>query len=181
MDEIARDLRRVRRHLAQTERRIANSELSGRVTHVDAAKRKCRVQIGTTADGQPVLSPWVSWAEASNGFTSEHVPMRVGDQVSVRSKSGVLGAGSIAERLAYSGDRPAPSAAADAAVSKTGSVTITRREDGLEIAAGGTTFAFSKAGFRQTGGTIEHDGHAIDRTHTHTDVEPGGGLSGPPV
>ena len=181
MDEIARDLRRIRRHLAQTERRIANSEIKGRVTHVDDAKRKCRVRIGTTADGRPVLSPWVSWAEASNGFVSEHVPMRVGDPVVLRSKSGVLGAGSVAEREAYSGVHPAPSNAADAAVSKTGGITITRREDGLEIAAGGTTFAFSADGFRQTGGSIEHDGHAIDRTHTHTDVEPGGGLSGPPV
>ncbi len=179
MDEIARDLRRVRRHLAQTERRIANSELKGRITHVDDAKRKCRVRIGTTADGKAVLSPWVSWAEASNGFVAEHIPMRVGDPVVLRSKSGVLGTGSIAEREAYSGDHPAPSNAADAAVSKTGSVTITRREDGLEIAAGGTTFAFSAGGFRQTGGTLEHDGKPIDKTHHHTGVMPGGAETGP--
>lgn len=179
MDEIARDLRRVRRHLAQTERRIANSELKGRVTHVDDAKRKCRVRIGTTADGKPVLSPWVSWAEASNGFVSEHVPMRVGDPVVLRSKSGVLGAGSVAEREAYSGDHPAPSNAADAAVSKTGTVTVTRRENGFEIAAGGAVFTFSAKGFEQSGGGQWHDGKPTDKTHHHTGVMPGGAETGP--
>lgn len=180
MGEIDAEFRRTRRQLAQLSRRLATSELRGRVSQVDAERRKCRVRIGTRADGEPVLSPWVSWAEARNGFTADHTPMRVGDPVVVRSPGGVLGSASVAERQTYTSDQPAPSAAADAAVEKTGSMTITRRADGLSIAIGGVTFAFSAKGFEQAGGGQWHDGHAVDRTHLHEDVMPGGGLSGPP-
>jgi hypothetical protein len=182
MGEIDRELRRLRRYQSQVDRRLAALEMKGRVAAVDDAKRKCRVEIGKTADGEPVLSPWVQWAEPRSGaHTSDHTPMRIGDPVTVRSPSGILGASSIAHRDGYSGDRPAPSTAADAAVEKTGALTISRRADGLEIDVDGTSWRFTAAGLKQTGGTIEHDDHLIDKSHKHTDVEPGSALSGPPA
>ncbi len=181
MAEIDRELRRLHRINAQTERRLAASELHGRVTHVDDDKRLCRIKIGSTAAGGDVLSPWVRWAEPQNGFTAVHSPLRVGDPVVLRSPSGVLGTASIAERTGYSGDHPAPSNAADAAVEKTGDLIITRRADGFEIAISGTSWLFDAAGLHQTGGSVFHDEVEVGRTHVHTKIRSGLETSGPPA
>lgn len=181
MGEVEREIRRLHRKISQTEQRLARASLRGEVTHVDAAKRLCRVKIGETADSQPVLSPWVSWREPSNGLVAHHTPMRVGDQVTLESPSGTIGKGSIANRTGYSGSSPAPSSAADAAVDKAGDLTITTKEGAFEIVAGGVTWTFDGSGLKQVGGAIEHDGHAIDKTHLHTDVMPGPALTGPPA
>lgn len=180
MSEIAREIRRLHRLHAQTEQRLARGKLRGVVAEVDDAKRLCRIEIGKTAEGKPVLSPWVSWREPGNGFFARHTPMKVGELVSLESKSGTIGAGSIAVRDGYSGAKPAPSNAGDAVVDKIGGLTITYRDGSVEFASGGVTWGFSGAGQKQTGGSIEHDGHAIDNSHVHTGVIPGGGNSGPP-
>jgi hypothetical protein len=180
MSVAAREIRRLHRLHAQTEQRLARAKLRGAVAEVDDAKRLCRVEIGKTADGKSVLSPWVSWREPGNGFFARHTPMKVGDLVSLESKSGTIGAGSIAVRDGYSGEKPAPSNTGDAVVDKIGGLTITYRDGAVEYASGGVTWGFSAAGQKQTGGSIEHDGHAIDKSHVHTGVIPGGGNSGPP-
>ncbi len=179
MAEIDAELRRHRRQISRLGRAVALVDMPGLVTHVDDAARKCRARIGTTADGQPVLSPWVRWAEPS-GFTAAHTPMKVGDPVVIRSPGGVLGTASTAHRDGYTGAHPAPSDASDATVEKTGELVVTRRQDGFTIAVGGTSFAFSAAGLKVAGGTIEHDGVVIDKSHVHTGVKSGGDLSGPP-
>lgn len=179
MSEIEAELRRSRREIARLGRALALADMPGRVTHVDHEKRRCRARIGTTADGQPVLSPWVRWAEPS-GLTAAHTPMKVGDPVVVRSPAGVLGTASTAHRDGYTGDHPAPSKAADATVEKTGELVITRKADGLTIAVGATTLVLTAAGLKLAGGTLEHDGVVIDKTHVHTGVESGAALSGPP-
>lgn len=181
MSIVAREIRRLHRLHAQTEQRLARAKLRGVVAEVDDAKRLCRVEIGKTADGQPVLSPWVSWREPGNGFFARATPMKVGELVSLESKSGTIGAGSIAVRDGYSGASPAPSNAGDAVVDKVGGLTITYRDGAVEFESGGVTWTFSAAGQQQTGGSIEHDGHPVDKTHAHTGVNPGGGISGPPV
>lgn len=182
MGEIDLELRRIRRQIARQDRRIASMRIKGRVTHVDDAARKLRLSIGTTAEGKPVLSPWVSWSEPRTGaFSADHAPVKVGDPMVLDSPSGVIGTSSIARRDGFSGDNPAPSTAGDAAVEKTGSLTITKRADGLSLEVGGTSWSFTAEGLKQTGGKLEHDGHAIDKSHTHTDVDPGGGMSGPPA
>lgn len=180
MGELEREVRRLRRQINQQERRHAAAELRGRVTEVDAEKRRVRVKIGETAEGEPVLSPWITWAEPTNSFTAVHSPMQAGDLVTVRSPSGVLGTASIAERLAYADDKPAPSTAADAQVEKTGELVITRRDGALTISASGVTWTFSAAGLEQAGGEIKHDGIKIDKEHLHTRVFTGLSLSGPP-
>lgn len=181
MSVAAREIRRLHRLHAQTEQRLARARLRGEVTDVDDAKRLCRVKIGETADGEPVKSPWVSWREPGNGFFARHTPMKVGELVSLESQGGTIGAGSIAVRDGYSGANPAPSNAGDAVVDKVGELTITYRDGSVEFASGGTTWGFSAAGQKQTGGAIEHDGHAIDKTHQHKDVMPGAALTGPPA
>lgn len=181
MGEVDAELRRLRRAVAQAERRLALAELRGHVAEVDAQKRKVRVEIGTSADGTPVLSPWVSWAEPSNGILKIAIPMQVGDPVVVRSPSGVLGTASVAERQGYSTAHPAPSNAADTVVERMGEVEIVRTADSLEIRVGGTRVRISAAGLELTGGKLKHDGINVGKDHKHTDVLAGGSRSGPPA
>jgi phage baseplate assembly protein V len=54
-----------------------------------------------------------------------------------------------------------------------GASSITLDVDGVEVKITGRGVAI-------TGGTITHDGHAIDKTHKHTGITPGGALTGPP-
>ena len=58
--------------------------------------------------------------------------------------------------------------------------TIEVTDGEITSKAGGTTLTQSASGFAFEGGTITHDGVTIDKTHRHTDTEPGGGTSGVP-
>jgi len=46
---------------------------------------------------------------------------------------------------------------------------------------GGVSMTMSGGGLAITGGTVTHNGKNIGDTHIHTDVVPGGGVSGPPA
>lgn len=50
----------------------------------------------------------------------------------------------------------------------------------IVLKVGGVTVTVSPEGIDIDGGTVRNDSVVIDKTHTHTDVVPGGGLSGPP-
>ncbi len=60
-----------------------------------------------------------------------------------------------------------------------GTVTI-QAGTSIVLKVGGVTVTVSPEGIDIDGGTVRNDGVVIDKTHTHTDVVPGGGLSGPP-
>lgn len=178
---LEQEIRRLHRKINQTERRLASSKLKGTVAEVDADKRRCRVKIGATTGGKPVLSPWIEWREPANGFLAAHTPMRVGDMVTVESPSGTLGSASIAVRDAYSGAQPAPSTAADAAVEKVGALVITRTDGALEIASDGVSVRIDSAGLTVKGGDVSHNGKSIGAEHLHDKVMSGANTSGPPV
>ena len=50
----------------------------------------------------------------------------------------------------------------------------------ITLQVGGITLVMTTSGIAISGGTITHDGHAIDKTHEHTNVTPGIQLTGPP-
>ena len=69
--------------------------------------------------------------------------------------------------------------------------TITLTRDGIVISGGpsnkpvkmmvgGCTFKLSSEGMEVTGGFLKVNGHRVDETHKHTNVQPGGGTSGVP-
>lgn len=64
-------------------------------------------------------------------------------------------------------------------VGSDGTVTI-QAGTSIVLKVGGVTVTISGEGVAIEGGTITHDGVVIDKTHIHTGVVPGGGLSGPP-
>lgn len=51
---------------------------------------------------------------------------------------------------------------------------------GLTVTVGNVSFAITGAGVDISGGRVRHNGHSIGSDHKHTEVAPGGALSGPP-
>jgi phage baseplate assembly protein V len=63
---------------------------------------------------------------------------------------------------------------------KVSDTTITVTDGKIALAVGGTKLEITSSGAVFTGGTVKHDGKSIDKTHMHTGVTAGGGVSGPP-
>ncbi|WP_425646063.1 phage baseplate assembly protein domain-containing protein [Agrobacterium leguminum] len=51
----------------------------------------------------------------------------------------------------------------------------------ITFKVGGVTMTLDASGLSVEGGSIKHDGVVIDKTHKHTGVVPGGGISSVPV
>jgi len=72
---------------------------------------------------------------------------------------------------------------------KFGDRIIIRAGGGIEVQAassitfkvGGVTMTIDATGLNVNGGSIRHDGVVIDKTHKHTGVVPGGGITNVPV
>jgi phage baseplate assembly protein gpV len=139
----------------------------GPVSHVDA-KKGYRVNMGLGTDGNPMLSPWYPHPE-SGGSTQSWSPLTVGQIVGILHPIGDHRQG-ILLRAGFSDKNPQPSEDMDANVLKAHGVTMTMKGGKLKI-EGNVEFV---------GGYVKHNGHAIDDTHKHTDVMPGGALTGTP-
>lgn len=62
-----------------------------------------------------------------------------------------------------------------------GNAKITVADGKITQEVGGCKFEISAAGFAFTGGSVKHDGKSIDKSHVHTNVEPGPGNTGVPA
>lgn len=171
-------LRSIYTRIGELERRVAGQEMRGKVTDVDPEKALVRVEVGKDDDGNPVKSPWVPYKQMA-GALKIHSPPSVGQTMAIRSETGDVEQG-IAEAFHWSDDNPANSTAGDAHKLTFGNVTIDLTGDSVVLSSGGVSVTIDGSGLHVTGGTIDHDGVTIDKTHTHTMVVPGGGESGPP-
>lgn len=180
-DLVASEIRRLHRKIAQLDRRVALANVPGKVASVDHEKRTLRLELGKDADGKPILSPPVRWQQPGAGNLKVHAPPKVGEQMTLSSPSGTLGAGSLAVWGTYDKDNDAPSKASDAAVIQFGDASITAKNGGLTLAVGGVSLALSAGGVAMAGGKVSHDGRNIGSDHKHRDVERGVDQSGPPV
>lgn len=129
-------------------------------------------------DSEGLVTKEISQSERA-GQISEWNPFTVGERVLVLNPSGEPGKG-IAIPGGYTDKNPQPHNAGGEKVTKIGDCVMKQTGSGIEFSVGGTTFSFSAAGFQQTGGAVTHNDHDIGATHKHTEVEPGGGVSGPP-
>ncbi len=164
--------------LAEIERRIAGTDIRGRVTDVDAEKAKARIMIGEDEDGKPVKSPWLPYTQKAGAMKIHSAPS-VGEIMAARSSDGDLEQG-VLEPFHWSEDNKAPSKNKDEHILKFGDVELTITASGVSATIGGVSFSFTGSGFSQDGGTLIHDNKNIGSDHKHTDVTPGGGLSGNP-
>lgn len=68
----------------------------------------------------------------------------------------------------------------DKVTATVGGGVATIKDDEITLTVGGVTLKVSSSGVDITGGTVKHDGKDIGKTHKHTGVTAGGGISGPP-
>lgn len=146
--------------IEELERRHANFMRPGKVTEVDYAKGLIKVRVGD------LDSQWVPWLERAGSGHTEWNPPSIGQQVHLFSPSGEPGQGWVMPG-GYSSDNPQPH-------DKGGEKKIVA---GKFIIVGELVI---NGPVHQSGGEITSNGHVIDDTHQHTNVLPGGGLSGPP-
>lgn len=166
---VAHELARLHAKNERLERRLALLRISGKVHEVDAAKRRLRLRIGTTANGQPVLSPWVRWQEAGAGGLKIHSQPAIGEQMALVSQSGTVGSVSIAVPATYDKDNAPPSTSSESTIFERGSV--------LEIGPNGIIVT---GPLHVNGGTITNDGVDVGKGHMHSgdDLD---GITGPPL
>ena len=169
-DHTALEIRRVREQLEQVSRRVAMANLPGKVAQVDAEKRLLRLKLGTTRNGEDILSPWVRWQEAGAGGLKMHSQPAIGEQMVLSSVSGTVGAASMAMPATYDQDNESPSKSEDTAVFTRGGGRIELGPDGIRLIGN----------VRAEGGTLTHNDVNVGSSHKHTGVIPGGGISGPP-
>lgn len=164
--------------LIEVERRQNGMFRHGTVEQVDPAKQMVRIRLGEGADGQPFVGPWVPYGQIA-GALKVHTPPSKGQQMTLMSPTGDFRQ-AIAMPMTWSDQNPSPSQAGDEHVLTFGNVNLTLKDDSLAIKVGDVSMMISEEGVKFKGGEITHDDVKIDKSHVHTDVEPGGGLTGVP-
>jgi len=172
-------LRRIFERLSEHERRLAGTEVRGKVKQVDAVKKRVRIAIGKDEDGVDVLTPWVPYAQTAGRLKIHSVPS-VGQAMSVRSETGDVEQG-VAHPFHWTDDNASPSSSADEHILTLGSVTLKLVDDGLELTVGGTSVKITGSSFEVDadnvpiiGVSLTHNDKNIGHTHVHGGVEPGG-------
>lgn len=180
MDSPVRVLRDVLERLQESNRRLAGVEMRGKIPQggVDAEKKKIRIVIGKTPEGEEVLSPWVPVKQVAGALKIHTLPTE-GQVMAIRSETGDVEQG-IAEPFHWTDDNPSPSDDPAEHLLQFGEVTVSLKGGGLRISVGDCSWDLTSAGWSQTGGSIKHDSVVIDKTHRHEDVAFGTDLSGRP-
>lgn len=168
---IGREFRRVLKQIDDIDRRLAATVLAGKVAAIDGDRVRLELLPTDPRTGKPFLSPWVQVQEAA-GATGTHFPVAIGDPMRLLSPSGELGPQSLAIRDGYTAERANPTG---------------RSQEQLVIAFGGAELRLSAGKAELAADAVDivsasltHNGVNIGETHVHTEVEPGGALSGPP-
>lgn len=167
--------------LVELARRLENIIRIGTVDAVDLYRARLRVRIGETQ------TAWLPWLTQRAGDDIDWWAPSEGEQVLVLSPSGDL-VQAVALPALYQTAHPAPANDADTREIqfKGGGVfRYNRAENQLSILlGGGRVHIVAKEGIKIEGDvTVDGDVIADDislKTHVHTGVEPGGGLSSVP-
>jgi len=151
-DLAASEIRRLHRKVAGAERRLALIELPGKVLpkSQDYQTRTLRLELGKSADGRPILSPKVPWQEAAAGNFKIHSPPKDNEQMTLRSGSGTVGTGSIAESRTYDRDTESPAKSGNLAVLEHGKTRIELRADSLVVTVDGKGYELTGQELKMT-------------------------------
>lgn len=163
--------------LAEIERRQNGMFRHGTVEQVDPEKALVRLRIGGT-EQEPFISPWVPYGQIA-GALKVHTPPSKGQQMTMMSPTGDFRQ-AIALPMTWSDQNPSPSQSGEEHVLTFGDVRLTLTSDSLAVKVGEVSMTISEEGVKFKGGEITHDDVKIDKSHVHTDVQPGGGLTGVP-
>jgi phage baseplate assembly protein gpV len=188
-------LRDINAQLQEHNRRIAGQEWRGKAVAVDPVKKRVRVLLGKTPEGEDVLSPWGPYKQTAGALKLHSAPS-IGQVMAGRSESGDLEQ-VVFEPFHWSDANPSPSDDGDAHVLTFGDVTVTLLAGEVSARVGGATWRLNSGGFSvdvgdvtwtlsadgeaTIGGLVTHNGQDIGDTHVHGGVVPGGSLTDPPA
>jgi hypothetical protein len=200
MSELWQFTRELAKQVADVRTRMNRLVMIGTVEKRDG--QKVRLKLAEKGEGaeEDFLSPLVPIGRPSGkngGGHSQFTRAGLGEPFLLLSPGGEIGEHSRALHAGHTADNPAPGdEAADSDVEtygdwkiekknglkvSAGSVSFDLSPAGLTLSVGGSSFAFTAAGFAQTGGSQTHDGRNVGQDHKHTDVQPGGALTGEPA
>ncbi|MCW5708674.1 phage baseplate assembly protein V [Shinella sp.] len=173
---LVRQLLRQQIEIRELKRRQLNTMREGKVIeHHPDDPRKLKVDVGP--EGSTVATPWIEYSERSGAVKTISRPS-IGERVTVLSPDGELGQASRVILGGFSDENRHPDQAADGE---------------LIVAIGAAVARFHGAGldvkgrlhvdgdFKAKGGDFSHNDIFVGDDHPHTNVMPGGGLSGPPA
>lgn len=165
MSYVASELRHLRREVVRLNRKLAMSELPGIVTDRDPKTRKVRLNLGQDPDtGTKVLSPWVRVQSGSAGKFKSFVLPSVGEQMTLYSASGIVGADSVARYGTFTDANPHPEQDPDEAVLFENGQTRIAVKDGRLIHKVGkstTTVTDGKVVTAIGDSTVTHEGAKV--------------------
>ena len=159
---VASEFRRMRRQMERVNRRIALSDIPGKVIEgsQDQTTRTLRLDLGRSADGRVVKGPKTKWQQPGAGTFKMHATPKGGEQMRLRSPSGTVGTASLADWATFDDDNAPPSDKGDEAVLEFGGkARIAMSENSLEVTLGGKGFKIGPdelemtTKFRALGGT----------------------------
>lgn len=139
MNYIGQEIRRLRRELVRTNRKLALQRLEGKVADRDPENRRIKLEIGTDpATGEPILSPWVRVQSLSAGSFKISVLPSIGEPMCLESTNGVIGPNSVATFGPFDDEAKRPEHEADELVIECGETRFAMTKDGLKMKSGQT-------------------------------------------
>lgn len=164
MSYIASELRRLRRENVRLNRKLALMEMGGKVVDRDEKTKMVRLEIGEDPEtGAKIKGPWVRVASAlgAGGTKAFRLP-DLGEDMTMRSASGVLGADTVAHFGAHNEDEnkyPENQAGdelvierGDARISLSGKgIALTKGDETVKLAGDGLTVSKGGQGFKIDG------------------------------
>jgi phage baseplate assembly protein V len=183
---------RLEADLAETNRRMENMLRPGAVTDVDPQKRQYRQEIGRDTDGTVQKSGWIRYAQHA-GALKGHTPPIVGQSMLVLSPSGDLEQG-IGIPFGWNNANPAPGDSADHVFTYLSKIKLEISDGKLVATIPDTTFkvdddhsfTLDSSGMTHTGPVKarpnkDSPAKAIDASHKHGGVTPGGATTDVPA
>lgn len=186
------------------EHRLARSIRPATVAEVDTAKQRVRVHLAVPG-GDPVLSPWVPYAQFAAPGTGlkAHTPPKVGQSVTMVAPSGELRQAAVWP-MTWSDEAQSPGSD-DHPVLTFGEWKIEAKGDSIkvsfgdgssieltpssfEVKVGGASIKLDANAFKMLaalvkaeGADLRHNDKNVGDSHNHTEVMPGPALTGPPA
>jgi len=195
MADVSRIIARMQGQIAELQRRQTNAVRTGRVVDVDPANQRVKVDVGD--EDNPLITPWIRWPERA-GARKTWNPPSAGELMTVLSPAGEVDEKSLAMHGGFTNDNAAPTGEGDVAVFSFGAVTVAVKDDGATISVAETSMHIDASGVQiigdvnvsgdltlagdlnATGSAFTHNKVNVGQTHSHTNVQPGSGISGPP-
>ena len=174
------------REVAELKRRARNRKRTGTISEVDLEKGLARVKLSEPG-GTPYITGWIPWKEVAAGGIKSHIPPTVDEQVDVVSENGD-GTDALIDMSTPSSQNPRPHDGPEAVITK-GNCTVMIGDDEIKLVGNvkveGNLSVVGESvsvtgNLAVSGESLTHNGIFIGDTHQHTEVEPGGALSGPP-